>query len=108
MSARCATCRGNGYICFVLRDKCRKVRERNKVAPVQGPMPLDWVAEQFLDALTEEFMVLHRDDVAEERADCEVTITNGVLNSRPKRRLVTRWEPITKEDVGPWTTQETP
>ena len=48
-------------------------------------------AESALDALTEEFVVLHRDDVTEERGDSPAT--------NHLRRLVTRWEPITKEDT---------
>lgn len=43
-----------------------------------------------LDALLSEFVVLHRDDVAEERGDSPAT--------NHLRRLVTRWEPITNTE----------
>ena len=57
-------------------------------------------ARAALAALMSEFVVLRRDDVTEERGDAPAT--------SHLRRLVTRWEPITNEDVVPWTTQETP
>ena len=58
-----------------------------------GEQEGDESMERALDALTEEFLLLHRDDVHIERCQHESTV-----GAPPIARLVTRWESITKED----------
>ena len=74
-----------------------------------GPLPTDGVTRRdvaaALDALLSEFVVLHRDDVTEERklvggtpAPLWLGKGAGASGGRPHARLVTRWEPITNKE----------